>query len=467
MKPLYTLVVLFFPFISIAQSPTSHNVDASDYNVFSPSDLTINLGDTVYFENLSTHNAVEVSEETYNSDGTASNGGFELYSDGYIVFEEVGTHYYVCTPHVQMGMKGTITVQGNPIQGQWYADIGDYVEITSNNFAIYRFDEEDCYEIEEYTYELNGNSMTLFDDGFEINVEVLNITPSSFSLSGPEDDIINLESATFDASEWVECDNESSWYCINESCFEDMDGEGEFDSLEECEFMCETIIQITYDCISAGECLVVMDGSGEFFTYEECEASCSGVVEDSWNCNNDACVDPLDGSGNYQSLEECEANCNIIEVTFDCISAGICMEVMDGTGEFSSIDECLTNCIPIEDSWNCIDDACLDPLDGSGEFSTLNDCEQVCQNISSISENLIDVSIFPNPSSNIFNLEFNSDSKSEIIVTNVLGEQVYIESTQSIGDFDTQIDLSNYSTGVYNLTIKTSYGISNHKLILQ
>jgi plastocyanin len=398
MKPLYTLVVLFFPFISIAQSPTSHNVVASDYNVFSPSDLTINLGDTVYFENLSTHNAVEVSEETYNSDGTASNGGFELYSDGYIVFEEVGTHYYVCTPHVQMGMKGTITVQGNPIQGQWYADIGDYVEITSDYFTLYIFDEEDCYELEEYTYELNGNSMTLFDDGFEINVEVLNITPSSFSLSGPEDDIINLESATFDASEWVECDNESSWYCINESCFEDMDGEGEFDSLEECEFMCETIIQITYDCISAGECLVVMDGSGEFFTYEECEASCSGVVEDSWNCNNDACVDPLDGSG---------------------------------------------------------------------EFSTLNDCEQVCQNISSISEKLINVSIFPNPSSNIFNLEFNSDSKSEIIVTNVLGEQVYIESTQSIGDFDTQIDLSNYSTGVYNLTIKTSYGISNHKLILE
>ena len=48
-----------------------------------------------------------------------------------------------------------------------------------------------------------------------------------------------------------------------------------------------------------------------------------------------------------------------------------------------------------------------------------------------------------------------------------LGEQVYIESPQSISDFNTQIDLSNFSTGVYNLTIKTSYGISNHKLILQ
>ena len=431
MKPLYTLVVLFFPFISIAQSPTSHNVDASDYNVFSPSDLTINLGDTVYFENLGSHNAVEVSEETYNSDGTASNGGFELYSDGYVVFEEVGTYYYVCTPHVQMGMKGTITVQGNPIQGQWYADIGDYVEITSNNFTIYIFDEEDCYEIEEYTYELDGNSMTLFDDGFEINVEVLNITPNSFSLSGP-DGIINLESASFDASEWVECDNESSWYCMDESCFEDMSGQGEFDSLEECEFMCETIIQITYDCISPGECLVVMDGSGEFFTYEECEASCSGVVEDSWNCIEDACVDPMDGLGMYQSLEECEANCSAV----------------------------------VEDSWNCIEDACTDPMDGSGMYQSLEECEANC-NATYINETNLAINIYPNPSSNIFNLELNTDSKSEIIVTNVLGEQVYIESTQSIGDFDTQIDLSNSSKGVYNLTIKTSYGISNHKLILQ
>ena len=467
MKPLYNLVVLLFPFISIAQTPTSHNVAASDYMVFSPSDLTINQGDTVYFENLSTHNAVEVSEETYNSDGTASNGGFELYSDGYVVFEEVGTHYYVCTPHVQMGMKGTITVQGNPIQGQWYADIGDYLEITSDYFTIYIFDEEDCYELEEYAYELNGNSMTLFDDDFEMNVEVLNITPNSFSLSGPDDDIINLESATFDASEWVECDNESSWYCINESCFEDMDGEGEFDSLEECEFMCETIIQITYDCISASECLVVMDGSGEFFTYEECEASCSGVVEDSWNCNNDACVDPLDGSGNYQSLEECEANCSgVVEDSWNC-NNDACVDPLDGSGNYQSLEECEANCSGVvEDSWNCTEDACTDPMDGSGIYQSLEECEANC-NATSINETNLAINIYPNPSSNIFNLKLNTDSKSEIIVTNVLGEQVYIESTQSIGDFDTQIDLSNYSTGVYNLIIKTFYGISNHKLILQ
>ena len=109
----------------------------------------------------------------------------------------------------------------------------------------------------------------------------------------------------------------------------------------------------------------------------------------------------------------------------------------------------------------------MELMDGTGEFSSLNDCQQACQNVSSISENDININIFPNPSSNIFNLELNSDSETEILVTNILGEQVYFESVQSVGEFNTQIDLSNYSKGVYNLTIKTSDGISNHKLILQ
>ena len=152
-----------------------------------------------------------------------------------------------------------------------------------------------------------------------------------------------------------------------------------------------------------------------------------------WSCYLDACIEPMDGSGMYGSLEECEANCFEI----------------------------------IEESYNCVSDACIDPQDGTGIYSSLNVCEQECHSVSSIYENNFDVNIFPNPSSNIFNLEFYSYTKSKITVTNVLGEQVYIESIKSIGEFKAQIDLSNYSKGIYNLTIKTSDGISNHKLILQ
>ena len=111
MKKITILFLLALTFTIKAQN--THTIYASDYNIFSPSQLTIQINDTVYFENLSSHNAVEVSEETYNSNGTLSNGGFSIYNDGYVVFNDVGTYYYVCTPHVMMGMKGYITVEDN------------------------------------------------------------------------------------------------------------------------------------------------------------------------------------------------------------------------------------------------------------------------------------------------------------------------------------------------------------------
>ena len=43
------------------------------------------------------------------------------------------------------------------------------------------------------------------------------------------------------------------------------------------------------------------------------------------------------------------------------------------------------------------------------------------------------------------------DTEAEILVTNILGEQVHFESIQSIGKYNTQIDLSNYSKGIITL----------------
>ena len=109
------LCLFALPLIGKAQN--THTIYASDYNIFSPSELTIQVNDTVYFENLSSLNAVEVNEETYNNNGTTSNGGFLLEDDGYVVFNEAGTYFYVCTPHVMMGMKAYIIVEGesNPL----------------------------------------------------------------------------------------------------------------------------------------------------------------------------------------------------------------------------------------------------------------------------------------------------------------------------------------------------------------
>ena len=79
------------------------------------------------------------------------------------------------------------------------------------------------------------------------------------------------------------------------------------------------------------------------------------------------------------------------------------------------------------------------------------------------------LNIYPNPSQNIFNinLKLTTIEDVEILVTNMLGEQLYNESIKSIEDYYTQIDISDYSKGIYNLTIKTSDVISNYKLIFQ
>lgn len=93
---------------------TDDTSDMEAYMDFSPEDLTIAVGDCVSFVMSNTHNAVEVSQETYDSLGAAAlDGGFEV---GYgetqeVYFGEAGTHYYVCQPHAGGEMIGTITVE--------------------------------------------------------------------------------------------------------------------------------------------------------------------------------------------------------------------------------------------------------------------------------------------------------------------------------------------------------------------
>jgi plastocyanin len=110
MKASYTGLFLLFllPAVSISAVFT---VSTSGFT-FSPGSLTINQGDTVVFNLGPSHNAVEVTQATWNSNGNTSNGGFSLpFGGGTVVFPTTGNYYYVCAPHASMGMKGAITVE--------------------------------------------------------------------------------------------------------------------------------------------------------------------------------------------------------------------------------------------------------------------------------------------------------------------------------------------------------------------
>ena len=78
--------------------------------------------------------------------------------------------------------------------------------------------------------------------------------------------------------------------------------------------------------------------------------------------------------------------------------------------------------------------------------------------------------VYPNPSSDIFNISFVSEEVQDlnIRVVNMLGEVIHTESLeQFIGEYTKQVNLEDYTKGVYFLEIVTNQGVVNKKIVLQ
>lgn len=79
---------------------------------YSPSILEVEIGDNVTIQTAPNHPTLQVSQETWEANGTTPlSGGFGPETSSF-TFEitEPGDIYYVCTAHVQLGMKGVIGV---------------------------------------------------------------------------------------------------------------------------------------------------------------------------------------------------------------------------------------------------------------------------------------------------------------------------------------------------------------------
>ena len=128
MKNTFLFLLLLFAATNVSFS-TTYTITNSGFT-FSPSSITINLGDTVNFVVSSIHFPRQVSQSTWDANGNTSNGGFDLPAGGgTVILTQTGICYYVCVPHASMGMKGTITVNSA-------TDVKSISETTPNNFIL-------------------------------------------------------------------------------------------------------------------------------------------------------------------------------------------------------------------------------------------------------------------------------------------------------------------------------------------
>jgi hypothetical protein len=85
-------------------------------------------------------------------------------------------------------------------------------------------------------------------------------------------------------------------------------------------------------------------------------------------------------------------------------------------------------------------------------------------------ENINDLSIYPNPATDKLNVKFNTSTADDFNITiyNVTGQAVYKESLNNfMGSYYNELNIADFAQGVYLMQIKSSKGATTKKIVVQ
>lgn len=167
-------------------------------------------------------------------------------------------------------------------------------------------------------------------------------------------------------------------------------------------------------------------------------------------CNNP--TDDSDNDGIADILEDPNHNYDISDDDTD----------EDGIPNFQDTDDDGDGILTMDEDYNQNGNPSDDDTDGSGvadyleSFVTLSNAEN----------SLNSVLIFPNPTSDFVVLKFKNPIDASIEISDVSGKLIY-DANVNVHSETHQIDLSNFNSGIYFLTIKTVDNYSVKKIIVE
>ncbi len=493
----------------------------SSGTTFTPATITITVGDTVNFSIASSHDATEVSQATWNVNGnTPLSGGFQTPMGGGLVLPAqltVGIHYYVCSPHASMGMKGTVTVQACTVPSTPGTISGN---TSPCSLSSYTYSVAAVSGATSYTWTLPGswtgtsttNSITTVAGGINGNITVM--ASNNCGYSGTQTLAVSVNTApatpgtitgntslcslTYDTYSVVSVSGATSYTWTLPTGWSGTNTTNSITALSgtssgnitvkannTCGSSTPKSIAVTVNTPPAtpgtinGSTGVCKNTTNTYSVY-----SVSGATSYVWSL-------PTGWSGtsstNSITTSSNSTSGNIVVVANNsCGSSGfqtlaVTVNVVD-TSVTQSGSMLFANAYGASYQWiNCYNNSIISgqtsqsfTASTNGSYAvviTKNSCTDTsaCYTISSlgINENQLisDINIYPNPSNGVFqinNMNTTVVNNIKIEVYNLQGERVfYSEKTIS------RIDLSNQSNGMYFLKIYDGYTILTKKLIIQ
>jgi len=419
--------------------------DYSSYTIetvgmsFSPDTIICDVGDTINFILGGYHNAVEVSDSTWLSGGNiALSGGFNFGygSTGYFVPDDCHHFYYVCQPHAQLGMKGVIIAHHPPVFG--------------------------CTDSTAFNYD----STATVDDGSCVYCSLGPITGVNLT------DLIH-DRVTF------------NWDDMNSVCGTVDQIRIRYREVGTSAYSTKTMgapVGNNAPCLNTSK-LVLNLMSSTTYEYDFKIWHQDGTVV-TWHAN-----------GNFTTLPLCDNVINIIPTPITTTKTQFCWDTVstyafvrlkyreDVPGSsFSNIGGMgvnsptlckdkngLTPGLTYRVMWRTWCNPSGGPYrsaqwDGPVLWSQPNSIR--VDELSSINS----LEVYPNPSRDVFNVEFTSETKQtiEVRLVNLVGEIIFTENLVDFdGEYSHSFNLSEYSKGIYLLELDTDNGIVNKKLILQ